>query len=289
MSPAPYKILVVANETVGGRALIDAIIRHAEKARGEGREPTVFVACPQNQPKKGFVVYDETVREAAENRLRTTIAQLREVGIEAQGEVMDPDPYNATMDAFGQYGADIIIISTHPETRSGWLRRDLIDRVRDASGVPVEHVVVDLDADRADATRTLVVANQTVGGEPLIGLLRGKAQESPHNFIVISPQGGSGDGGDAHQRLAHTLERLREAGLDAIGQVMDPDPFTAIQNALQFYAVYEIVISTFPATRSGWMRADLVERVQASTSLPVEHVVVNPSDTQSPAKEGVAG
>src|SRR5881394_2581056 len=196
MSADPYRILVVANETVGGRALIDAILRHAEKARGEGREPTVFVVCPQNQPKKGFVVYDETVREVADNRLQTTIAQLREVGIEATGEVMDPDPFAATMDAFNTYGADQIIISTHPQTRSGWMRRDLVDRVRDEAGVPVEHVVVDLDADREVATRTLVVANQTVGGEPLIGLLKGKAQEGPHNFIVICPQGGSGDGGE---------------------------------------------------------------------------------------------
>src|SRR5256885_1628551 len=189
MSPAPYRILVVANETVGGRALIDAIVRHAEKARGEGKELSVVVVCPQNQPKKGLVV----------------------------------------------------------------------------------------------------VANQTVGGEPLIGLLRSKAQEGPHNFIVICPQGGAPDAGDANQRLGHTLERLRQAGLEAVGQVMDPDPFTAIQNALQFYAVDEIVISTFPATRSGWMRADLVERVQASTSLPVEHVVVNPSDTKGSTAEKVAG
>jgi hypothetical protein len=285
MSSQPKRILVVANETVGGRALIDAIVRHAEQAKADGRPVEVHVVCPQNQPKKGFVVYDETVREAAENRLRTTIAQLREVDIEAQGEVMDPDPYAATMDAFNSYGADCVLISTHPDTRSGWLRRDLIDRVRDATGAEVEHIVVDLDADRKLATRTLVVANQTVGGEPLIGLLRGKAEEGPHNFIVVCPQGGSPDGGGAHQRLAHTLERLREAGLEAIGQVMDPDPFTAIQNALQFYAVDEIVISTFPATRSGWMRADLVERVQAATSVPVEHVVVNPSE----AKEGVPG
>src|SRR3954452_13898355 len=282
MSPAPYRILVVANETVGGRALIDAILRHADKAKAEGRELSVVVVCPQNQPKKGLVVYDETVREAAENRLETTLAQLRQVGIDATGEIMDPDPYAARMDAFNTYGADCIIISTHPDTRSGWMRRDLIDRVRDDTGVPVEHVVVDLDADRKVATRTLVVANQTVGGEPLIGLLKGKAQEGPHNFIVICPQGGSGDGGEASRRLAHTLERLREEGLEAVGQVMDPDPFTAIQNALQFYAVDEIVISTFPATRSGWMRADLVERVQASTGKPVEHVVVN----QSEAVEG---
>jgi hypothetical protein len=286
MSNEPLRILVVANETVGGRALIDAVRKHAEHAHEQMRPFHVTVVCPQNQPKHGYVVYDESVRTAASNRLATTIAQLREVGIEAEGEIMDPDPFNATMDAFHHYGADEIIVSTHPATRSGWLRRDLIDRVADAAGVPVEHVVVDLDADRADATRTLVVANQTVGGEPLIGLLKGKAQESPHRFIVISPQGGSGDEGeaDAPERLAQMLQRLHEEGLEAAGQVMDPDPFTAIQNALQFYAVDEIVISTFPSTRSGWLRNDLVGRVQASTSKPVEHVVVSAAQ----AKEGAA-
>jgi hypothetical protein len=286
MSAEPLRILVVANETVGGRALIDAVRKHAEAAHDQGRPFHVTVVCPQNQPKAGYVVYDETVRHAAENRLDTTLAQLREVGIEADGEIMDPDPYNATMDAFAHDGADQIIISTHPETRSGWLRRDLIDRVRDASGVPVEHVVVDLDADRADATRTLVVANQTVGGEPLIGLLKGKAQESPHSFIVICPQGGSDDPGavHGHERLAHTLQRLHDEGLDATGQVMDPDPFTAIQNALQFYAVDEIVISTFPETRSGWLRSDLVGRVKASTSKPVEHVVVSAAEAEEGAR-----
>src|SRR3954449_12783924 len=285
MSSEPLRILVVANETVGGTPLIDAVRGQAEAAHEQHRPFEVMVVCPQNQPKHGYVVFDESVRMAAENRLRTTIEQLRAAGIEATGEVLDPDPFNATMDALQAFRADQVIISTYPGPRSGWLRRDLIDRVKDASGLPVEHVVVDLDAERAEVTRTLVVANQTVGGEPLLGLLRGKAHESPHSFIVICPQGGAGDGEDANQRLAHTLERLREAGLEAVGQVMDPDPFTAIQNALQFYAVDEIVISTFPATRSGWMRADLVERVQASTSLHVEHVVVNPSE----AKEGVPG
>ena len=96
------------------------------------------------------MVYDDASRCAAENRLEMTLAQLREAGIEADGEVMDPDPYAATMDALGQYHADEIIISTHPETRSGWLRRDLVERIRERQRRPVEHVVVDLDADRGD-------------------------------------------------------------------------------------------------------------------------------------------
>jgi len=282
MSADPLRILVVANETVGGRALIDAVRRHGEAAHEQSRPFQVMVVCPQNQPRHGYMVYDESVRTAAEHRLRTTIEQLRSVGIEATGEVLDPDPYHATMDALNGFQADEIIISTHPDPRSGWLRRDLIDRVRDATGCPVEHVVVDLDVDRAEKTRTLVVANQTAGGEPLIGLLRGKAQESPHSFVVIMPQGGV-ETGDAPERLAQVLDRLHGEGLEATGQIMPPDPFTAVQNALQFYAIDEIVISTFPGERSGWLRSDLIGRVQGTTSKPVEHVVVKQSEVEQGA------
>jgi hypothetical protein len=271
-------VLVVANETVGGRALIEAV-----KTRAAQGPIHVVVICPQNEPKHGYVVYDELVRKAAENRLEITLAELRAEGIDATGQVMDPDPYQATMDGIHEFGADELIISTHPETRSGWLRRDLVDRIRQDSGVPVTHVVVDLDADRAHSTSTLVVANQTVGGEPLLELLKKKAADSPHRFVVVVPRGDFSTE-DATERLGQTLARMHDAGLDATGQVLDPDPFTAIQNALQFYRVDEIVISTFPGERSGWLRMNLVERTRSSTSLPVEHIEVS----QEAAEEGAA-
>ncbi len=262
-------ILVVANETVVGRPLIDAVRRHAE-----GSPVSVHVISPLNQPKHGYVIYDETVRGAAENRLAMTVAQLQEVGIEASGEVMDPDPYSAIMDAVGESHYDEIIVSTHPETRSGWLRQDLISRVAKGSDIPVEHVVVDLDADRELGKRTLVVANQTVGGEALIRQLEEiSEEEGAHKFVVICPAN-EGDEGGASERLAHTLKRLEDEGLQAVGQVAHGDPYTAIQNALQFYPADEIVISTFPETRSGWLRSDLIQRVQSATSKPVHHVVV---------------
>jgi hypothetical protein len=135
-------------------------------------------------------------------------------------------------------------------------------------------VVVDLDSERDDVKRTLVVANQTIGGEALIEKLKEKAAEEPRRFIVICPDSGDANSnGDAHERLAHTLRVLQDAGLEAVGQVVHPDPYTAIQNALQFYGPDDIVISTFPETRSGWLRADLVGRVQASTGKPVEHII----------------
>jgi hypothetical protein len=277
VSEEPRKILVVANETVAGQALIDAV-----KRRAQDGPISVHVICPQNMPKHGYVIYDETVAEAAMHRLEMTVAQLKEAGIQATGELMDPNPYTAIMDALGDRDYDEIIISTHPETRSGWLRQDLIHRVTTATRRPVEHVVVDLQADAGagDIARTLVVANQTVGGEPLLRKLKELAAERPHRFIVVCPQG-EGSAGDAHERLAHTLRVLQEEGLETIGQVTHPDPYTAIQTAIQFYNPDEIVISTFPETRSGWLRAHLVERIQESTTKPVHHVVVGETEAAS--------
>jgi hypothetical protein len=275
--PNARRILVVANETVGGRALIDAVKRRVEQITGDSGSYAVMVVCPQNQPRHGYVIYDESVRTAAENRLKTTLAELEAGGVEAAGEIMDPDPYAATIDALEDFGADEIVISTHPETRSGWLRKHLVDRLREDTALPVEHVVVDLDAERAEATHTLVVANQTVGGRPLLRRLKEKAAERPHRFTVICPQ--SGDEADrAEERLREVLSLLEREGLEAVGQVTHPDPYTSIQNALQFYAIDEIVISTFPGERSGWLRGDLVGRVERSTAKPVEHVEVSPEE-----------
>src|SRR3989475_10652707 len=97
-SAEPTHVLVVANETVGGKKLLDAIERRA--ARGPIR---CTVVCPQNRPRKGYVIYDESVRSAARIRLELTLERLRSMGIEATGEVMDPDPYLAVEDALRLY------------------------------------------------------------------------------------------------------------------------------------------------------------------------------------------
>jgi hypothetical protein len=265
-------VLVVANDTHGGRSLIEAI-----QARAAAGDASFVVIAPQNKPQSGMVIYDEAVRDAAQHRVEATLGALRELGIEARGDVMDPDPFNATLDAVREYGIDEIIVSTHPETRSGWLRRDLIERLEEATGLPVQHVVVDLDADRAETTQTLVVANQTAGGEPLFDELKRRAAEGPHRFTVIVPQDG-GDGhhvADARARLKGLLERLHSDGIPATGGIGNPDPYTAVMNALQYYRVDEIVISTLPKMRSRWLRSDLVERVKRATACPVEHVVVD--------------
>jgi hypothetical protein len=267
-------VLVVANETIGGRPLIDAIRTHA--AEGETR----FVLCvPQTRPRAGYVIYDDAVFDAAQARVDLALGFVRSEGINAVGEVGDPDPYAATMDALREYDPDEIIISTYPESRSGWQRRDLVDRIRQASGLPVEHVVADPDKEGLPFHVTLAVANRTASGDELLDALKTKAREEADKherlFLVVIPQEG-GDGSAtrrARTRLALVLGRLRESGMTAAGMIGDPDPYTAIMNALQSFRVDDIVISTFAETKSGWLRADLIQRVRNASGKPVEHVV----------------
>ena len=268
-------ILVVANETLGGRSLLDAVRSRA--AEGDVR----FVICvPQNRPRSGLVVYDDAVFDAAQVRVDLALEFIRAEHIDVIGEVGDPDPYTATIDAVHAYRPSEIIISTYPETRSGWLRRDLIDRVRDASGVPVEHVVADPDTEGLPFHVTLAVANRTASGDELLDALKAKVEaeeekERGRLFIVVIPlEGGDGQATRrARTRLKLVLDRLHQAGLYGAGMIGDPDPYTAIVNALQYFRVDDIVISTFPETKSGWLRADLIERVRRMTNKPVEHIV----------------
>jgi hypothetical protein len=278
---AAKTILVVANETLGGRALLDAVRQHAA--------PDVrFILCvPQNRPRSGLVVYDDVVFDAAQIRLDLALEVIRGMDIRAIGEVGDPDPYTATIDAVHEYHPHEIIISTLPETRSGWLRKDLVERVSESTGLPVEHVVTDIDSEGLVFHVTLAVANRTASGDELLEALRAKAEEfaterRPLFILLIPAEGGDGSAlRRARTRLKLVLDRLHVRGLYAAGMVGDPDPYTAVMNALQYFRVDDIVISTFPETKSGWLRSDLIERVRSASNKPVEHVVH--SDTASSA------
>src|SRR5437763_9951308 len=230
-------VLVVANETIGGQKLVDAIRSRA--AEGDAR----FVLCvPQNRPKAGLVIYDESVCDAAQARVDLALSFMHAEGVDALGEVGDPDPYTATMDAVYAYHPREIIISTYPVTRSGWLRRDLVDRVRDASGLLVEHIVADPDTEGLPFRVTLAVANRTASGDELFEALKAKVDAEPAKergrlFIVVVPQ----EGGDGHAtrrartRLSLVLGRLHAAGLLAAGMMGAPDPYTSIISTLQSF------------------------------------------------------
>jgi hypothetical protein len=270
------KVLVVANETLGGKALIEAVLPRAE----QGDEFVIVV--PATRPRHGDIVYLEAVRDAAQVRIDLAKSFMSEHGMKIEGEVGDPDPFHAAMDAVREHQPSEIIVSTHPETRSGWLRKDLVDHLREETGLPVHHVITDLQAEGLPFQVTLVIANETVGGAALAERLKAKAAQASEEdqasvFIVVIPQrGGYGaHAREARRRLDATLRNLEGDGLLVAGMIGDPDPYTAVMNALNTFHVDDVVISTFPETRSGWLRADLIKRVQGATTVPVEHVVVD--------------
>jgi len=131
-----------------------------------------------------------------------------------------------------------------------------------------------------------VLANKTSSGDELIDHLKAKvASGEPHLFIAVVPQAdGSGSAPrEARERLAMMLDRLHQAGLLSSGMIGDPDPYTAAMNALELFRVDDVVISTLPDERSGWLRSNLIERVRNATSASVERVVVDPNATTTPA------
>ncbi len=138
------RILVIANETVGGESLRSCI-----RKRSEGYDERILVVCPAlNSPLRHWVSDEDAAREAARERLERSIARLAELGIDARGEIGDGDPIQAIEDGVRTFGPDELIISTHPEGRSHWLERRVVERARERVDVPVTHVVVDLEAER---------------------------------------------------------------------------------------------------------------------------------------------
>jgi hypothetical protein len=269
-------VLVIANETVAGEALTQALER-----RGAEGDLQITVVCPVNPPREGYVVYDDTRRAAARRRLDKTLQELQGAGISADGFVVETDPVDAARDGLAQLEppVDEIIVSTHPESRSGWLRRNVVGRIRKVAGdVPVEHVVVDLSEEGGEAN-VLVIANETVLGEPLLSAIKARAARAPASFMLLSPQSDPQRAGhpEAERRLRRALAALRGAGIDAHAMIAHPDPYTAAMNAVHDERVDEIIISTFPGeASSSWLRKDVVTRLRDATKLPVEHVEVAP-------------
>jgi nucleotide-binding universal stress UspA family protein len=150
-APRPHaegerRILVVANETVGGHTLRSLILERSLDVREE-----VLVVTPAlNSPLKHWVSDEDDARAAAQERLDESLARLAEAGVEARGEVGDGDPVQAIEDALRTFGADEIVISTHPPGRSNWLERGVVDKARERFPVPITHVVVDLDREKTE-------------------------------------------------------------------------------------------------------------------------------------------
>jgi hypothetical protein len=140
------RILVVANETVGGHTLRSLILERSLDVQ----EQVLVVTPALNSPLRHWTSDEDDARAAAQDRLDASLAKLEEAGVQASGEVGDGDPVQAIEDALRTFGADEIIISTHPEGRSNWLERGIVEKARERFAVPIRHVVVDLNREGPD-------------------------------------------------------------------------------------------------------------------------------------------
>jgi hypothetical protein len=144
--PGVHHILVIANETVGGRPLRDELARLSG-----GRTTKILVVAPAlNSLVRHWASDEDQARAAAAERVEASVARLTAAGLSVRGEVGDGEPLQAIEDALRTFGADEIVISTHPEGRSHWLEQGLVEEARRRFAVPIVHVVVDLGAERVD-------------------------------------------------------------------------------------------------------------------------------------------
>jgi GABA permease len=130
-------ILVIANETAGGSVLHEAI-----RYRARDVDADVIVVAPAlNSRVRHWLSDEDGARAAAERRLEHCLLRLEHAGIRARGRVGDANPLQAIADALHLFPADELVIATHPEPRSHWLARNVVDRARAKFDLPVLHVV----------------------------------------------------------------------------------------------------------------------------------------------------
>ena len=138
-APEHYRVLVVANETVGGAQLLETI-----RERIAGRDARVLVVCPAlNSPLRHWASDEDDARNKAQERLDASLKSMQGAGIQAAGEIGDGDPIQAIEDALRTFRPDELIVSTHPPGKSHWLERGVVDKARERFALPVTHVVVD--------------------------------------------------------------------------------------------------------------------------------------------------
>jgi len=282
-------VLAFLNEVAGGRRLLEALRERVDAGADE-----VAVAAPQNQPVVGQIVDRDEVREAALSRVEVTQSVLGEFGIEAAGAVLDPEPWLALDDAVRAFGPSEVLISSLYESRFGLMRRDLVEWAKQRFEVPVTHIPVRVDDDavRWDVTHTLVVGTQTIASPDLLARLKSRAAETPHRYTIICPRSGDLEREDVCERLASTLAELYRSEIDATGQPMSPEPFAAIENAIEHYRIDEILISTLAGQQSRWLEEGLIEKVEGLTDKPLEHYEAGAGATPAsddPQPAGVGG
>ena len=209
------------------------------------------------------MVYEDTRRAAAGRRLDRTLAALREAGIAAHGFVVDADPVDAVRDALAdaRAAADGDRRVDAPAEQSGWMRaqRRRPDPQGRPAACPSSTWSSTSTRERGADANVLVVANETVLGEPLLERIReraptlaGELPRASRRRATSTPR--AAPGGRAAAAAGASPSCARE-GIDAHGQIAHPDPYTATMHAVRDERVDEIIVSTFPERALGWLRA----------------------------------
>ena len=268
--PNGRPLLVFLNEVAGGRKLLQTVRDRVPQVS------EIAVVSPQNQPALGAKIDRPELYEAALSRVEVTMSVLAEFGLDSVGDVMDSDSMLALDDAVRAFEPGEVLLSALPDTRIGMMRKDLVEwaRRKVEPEVTFTHIPVRVadDAVRWDVTHTLVVATQTVNKRELVDHLLSLANERPHRFTFICPRSGQVSREDVSHDLAATLAEMYRADIDATGQPMSPDPFHAVQNAVENYRIDEILISTLSGQQSKWLEEGLLDKVRAITEKPVIHI-----------------
>jgi GABA permease len=148
--PGEHRVLVIANETVGGAELLSEV---RSRVRGGERGRVLVVALALNSPLRHWVSDEDAAREEARERLNRSLTAMRAAGIPAEGEIGDSDPLQAIDDALRTFAPDELVISTHPPGRSNWLERGVPEAARERFALPTTHVVVDLERESSSSAQ----------------------------------------------------------------------------------------------------------------------------------------
>ncbi len=138
------RIVVLANQTMGGRELRDALHRI------EGSQTAEYLVVVPANPvdtgqaeREGAAFVWAATTQAAQRRLDDLLDTLRGEGLTVDGELGDYRPLTALDAAVRSFHPDHVVISTHPEDRSTWLHHGVVDQARERYDVPVQHVVAE--------------------------------------------------------------------------------------------------------------------------------------------------
>lgn len=135
------RVLVITNETADGAVLHETILTSASSPGTE----VLVVAPALNSRLRHWLSDSDAAHAAAELRLGRCVGRLRAAGVDADAHVGDADPMLAIEDALVTFAADELIVATHPPTRSNWLERELVEHACARFGLPVLHIVVDVE------------------------------------------------------------------------------------------------------------------------------------------------